>query len=200
MAGIFVRDYLCRRAQPASFTHPSLRTRSIFGSPEEENWCSLSVGLWNLSICQSNASTSTWSTRQSSHKTTFLLVEPDIHRAVIVCRTTHSVVLGRDVLDLLRDDLVQYPGTAFFYAGVYLSVKEKLPGFRVRAGSPCNHITEVLRDTVRTRKNVRMERISVEIHDLQDQLVLTNCLSRFENGGGAHVSFELRAAGCTGKV
>ena len=113
MAGIFVRDYFCRRAQPASFAHPSLRTRSIFGSPEEEDWCSLSVGLWNLSVCQSNASTPTWSTRRNSHKTTFLLIEPDIHRAVIVRWPTHGVVLGRDVLDLLCDDPGQYRGTAF---------------------------------------------------------------------------------------
>jgi hypothetical protein len=44
---------------------------------------------------------------------TFLLVEPDVSCAVIVCGTTHGVVLGCDVLEFLRDDLIQYLGTTF---------------------------------------------------------------------------------------
>ena len=41
-----------------------------------------------------------------SAPTTFLFVESDITRAVIVCRAAHCIILGRDVLELLRDDPV----------------------------------------------------------------------------------------------
>ena len=40
---------------------------------------------------------------------TFLLVEPDAPCAVIVCGTTHGIILGCDVLELLRGGLFQHP-------------------------------------------------------------------------------------------
>lgn len=51
--------------------------------------------------------------RRKSSLETFLLVEPDIPRPVIVCRPTHGVVLGRDVLKFLRDDQYVLAETAF---------------------------------------------------------------------------------------
>lgn len=104
-----------------------------------------------------------------STPTTFLFVEPDITCAVIVCRAAHCVILGRDVLELLRTVLVSIQNHVL-WLGAYLSVQEELSGCCVWAGSSRNDVAEILRDTIRARKNVGMERISVEIRDLQGSL------------------------------
>lgn len=61
--------------------------------------------------------------------TTFLFVEPDIPCAVIVCRATHRVVLGRDVLEFLRDELVQCPRIAFAVRVSTFLSRRNLPVF-----------------------------------------------------------------------
>lgn len=52
----------------------------------------------------------------------------------------------------------------------YLPVQEEPPGFCVWTGSSRDNVAEVLRNTIRSRKNVRMKRISEEIHDLKESL------------------------------
>ena len=103
--------------------------------------------------------------------TTFLLTESDIRCTVIIRRTTYGVILRYDVLKLLCWGLVQYSGSTIAVSGVYLFIQEELAGFCVWAGPTCEDIAKVLWNTVRSRKNVRVKRISVEIRDLQESLV-----------------------------
>ena len=64
-----------------------------------------------------------------------------------------------------------YLGTAFGVQVSYLPVQEESPGSRVWGDPSRDYITKVLRNTVGSRKDIRMERISVEVHDLYDSLV-----------------------------
>ena len=49
---------------------------------------------------------------------------------------------------------------------IYLPVQEESPGSRVWGDPPRDYITKVLRDTIGSRKNICVERISVEVRDL----------------------------------
>ena len=64
-----------------------------------------------------------------------------------------------------------YLGDRAWCPSIYLPVQEESPGFRVWGDPSGDYITKVLRNTIGPRKNIRMERIFVKVHDLHDSLV-----------------------------
>lgn len=130
---------------------------------------------------------------------TFLLVEPDIPCPVVVCGATQGVVLRRDVLKFLRNDQ-HVPWDRVWRSGVYLPVQEESPGSRVWGDPSRDYITKVLWNTIGSRKDIRMERISVEVHDLYDSWCEQTTVSGFEDEGRTHIPFEFCSASRAGEV